>query len=222
MATATISTKKKAWKNRIVNSGEQPANQFLAHELNARRHPAKQREALRGSLNELGFVEPVIVSKRTGKMLDGHARVEEALTKDENMMVPFVEVDVTPRQEKLILASLDPITNLAEYDSEAIDLLLEDLEIGNFALQEMLGELQENSQKFSFRDASDDRGQQIADGKNGKVKVVLATDELAIFERAISMTGNRNRGDAVTEIAKAYLELKGDFDYLQELNSETE
>lgn len=77
------------WSNRIVNYGEQPANQFLAHELNARRHPGKQRNALRGSLNAVGWVAPVIASKRTGKILDGHARVEEALSQGEDSPVPF-------------------------------------------------------------------------------------------------------------------------------------
>jgi hypothetical protein len=70
------------WKNRIVEHGEQAARHYQGHELNARRHPEHQRDALVGSLNELGWVAPVIVSSRTGKLLDGHARIMEALDKD--------------------------------------------------------------------------------------------------------------------------------------------
>lgn len=138
-----MSRAKKAtdWKNRIVGHGEQPANQFLAHESNARRHPAKQRDALRGSLNELGWVAPVIVSQRSGKILDGHARVEEALSKDENAIVPFVELDVSESEEKLIIVSYDPITLLADYDKEALDLLLQEVSTGDAGLQAMLAEL---------------------------------------------------------------------------------
>jgi hypothetical protein len=139
----TMAKGKKAigWQNRIVNYGEQPADQFLAHEANARRHPAKQRESLRGSLDELGWVAPVIVSSRSGKILDGHARVEEALSKDEATPVPFVEVDVSEAEERLVLATYDQITGLAEYDKEALDALLQSVSTGSDALATMLGEL---------------------------------------------------------------------------------
>ncbi len=136
-----MSKRKPDWKNRIVEYGEMPANQYLAHELNARRHPGKQREALIGSLNEVGWVAPVIVSARTGKLLDGHARIEETLTKDEEAMVPFVKVDVSENEERTILASFDPITGLATYDREALDALLREVSTGEAALQEMLSDL---------------------------------------------------------------------------------
>jgi len=129
------------WKNRIVKYGEQAANQFLAHELNARRHPGKQRDALRGSLNAVGWVAPVIVSAKTGKILDGHARVEEALSQGEESPVPFVEVDVSENEERTILATFDPITGLATYEREALDALLREVDTGEAALQEMLSEL---------------------------------------------------------------------------------
>ena len=118
-----------------------PADQFLAHELNARRHPGQQREALRGSLNAVGWIAPVIVSKRTGKLLDGHARIEEALTKDEAGRVPFVSVDVDEAEEALILGTFDPITNQATYDREALDGLLRQIETSESGLQQLLADL---------------------------------------------------------------------------------
>ena len=129
------------WANRIRSYGERPAHSFLAHEKNARRHPSKQREALRGSLNTVGWVAPVIVSAKSGKILDGHARVEEALARDKNQVVPFVEVDVTEDEERLILATLDPITGLATYDKEALDALLRELSTGESAINQLLGDL---------------------------------------------------------------------------------
>lgn len=134
-------TKQIDWKNRITKYGEQPAGQFLPHELNARRHPGNQRDALRGSLNAVGWVAPVIVSARSGKILDGHARVEEALSKDEHGLVPFVEVDVSENEERTILATFDPITGLATYEREALDALLREVDTGDAALQAMLSEL---------------------------------------------------------------------------------
>lgn len=129
------------WKNRIIRHGEQAANQFLAHDLNARRHPAAQREALRGSLNAVGWVAPVIVSARTQKILDGHARVEEVLSRDENALVPFVEVDVSENEERTILAAFDPITGMATYDREALDALLREVDTGDAALQSLIADL---------------------------------------------------------------------------------
>lgn len=134
------------WQNRIVEYGELPANQFLAHELNARRHPGKQREALIGSLNEVGWVAPVIVSARTGKLLDGHARIEETLTKDEDAPVPFVKVDVSEGEERLILASFDPITAQTTYDREVLDALLREVSTGEAGLTALLAELAEQQE----------------------------------------------------------------------------
>lgn len=133
--------KEAIWKNRIVEHGTAPANQFLAHELNARRHPGHQRDSLRGSLNQVGWVAPVIVSAKTGKLLDGHARIEEALTRDENTEVPFIKVDVSEGEERLILASFDPITNQAYYDKEVLDSLLREVATGDAALQSLLSDL---------------------------------------------------------------------------------
>ena len=134
-------TKQNWWTNRIVRYGEQPANQFLAHEMNARRHPAKQREALRGSLDSVGWIAPTVVSAKTGKLLDGHARIEEALSVDEAMAIPFVEIEVSEAEERLILAAFDPITGLATYDREALDALLRDIQTGDARIQDFLSDL---------------------------------------------------------------------------------
>lgn len=136
------------WKNRIVEHGEQAARHYQGHELNARRHPKHQRDALVGSLNELGWVAPVIVSSRTGKLLDGHARIMEALDKDPETPVPFIKVDLSDREERLMLASFDPITNQATYDKEALDNLLQELYTGETGLQQLLADLADQVQLY--------------------------------------------------------------------------
>jgi len=136
-----LNDKSNVWQNRIVRHSEQPANQFLAHDLNARRHPAAQRDALRGSLDSVGWVAPVIVSARTQKILDGHARIEEALSRNESALVPFIEVDVSENEERIILATFDPITGLATYDRESLDELLRGVDTGNAALQSLIEDL---------------------------------------------------------------------------------
>lgn len=134
------------WQNRLSNEIKLvPANQLLANPSNPRRHPAKQREALRGSLDTLGFVAPILVSKHSQFMLDGHARVEEALSKDENTLVPVLEVDLEAHEESLFLASFDYITYMAEYDRDALESLLHDVNTDDNRLQAMLSELASNS-----------------------------------------------------------------------------
>ena len=101
-----------AWQSRIVGWDEVPPDQLLANPANYRRHPARQRDALRGSLDELGVVAPVIVNRTTGFVLDGHARVEEYLSAG-IATVPVAYVELSEEQEKLALLMLDPISAMA-------------------------------------------------------------------------------------------------------------
>ena len=136
------------WQNRIVGYKEVPAHELLANPMNARRHPAAQREALRGSLDTLGWVAPIIINTRTGYMLDGHARAEEMLTKNEDALVPVIEVDLTEDEENLFLASFDWITQLAIYDQDTLDDLLQKVNTDDNRLQEMLSNMSEVNNLF--------------------------------------------------------------------------
>ena len=81
-----------AWKSRIVGSGEEVPDQLLAHPSNWRIHPKAQRAALRDLLGSVGFVAQVIVNQRTGHLVDGHLRVEEALSHGQPT-IPVLYVD---------------------------------------------------------------------------------------------------------------------------------
>ena len=126
-----------AWEDRIL--GYEPnvdPTQLLAHELNARRHPGDQRDALRESLGNVGWVAPIIVNKRTGKVVDGHARVEEAITRGATVPVMFVEL--SDEEEHFVLATLDPISALATYDETALGQLLDHVDVQTDALADWL------------------------------------------------------------------------------------
>jgi hypothetical protein len=116
------------WDSRIVGFSEIAPDQLLANPLNARRHPAVQRDALRASLDALGWVAPVLVNQRTGRMVDGHARVEEALSAG-LATVPVITVDVSEEDERLMLATFDPIGAMATTDQAVLDQLLNDLDV---------------------------------------------------------------------------------------------
>jgi DNA modification methylase len=156
-------TQDNQWQNRIIGYKQIPVNQLLANPLNARQHPGVQRDALRGSLDSLGFVSPVIVNTRTNYLLDGHARVEEVLSKDENALIPVIEVDLSEDEERLFLASFDWITTLATYDRDSLDSLLQSVNTDNAALQTMLAGMAE-SQGLYFGEPPvipDDMGAQV-------------------------------------------------------------
>lgn len=140
----------KNWQNRIVGYKQVPAHELLANPMNARHHPNAQREALRGSLDTLGWVAPVLVNINTNMTIDGHARIEEILSRDENALVPVIEVDLSEHEEKLFLASFDWITQLATYDSDRLDSLLREVQTDDTRLQTMLAEMANENELYDL------------------------------------------------------------------------
>jgi hypothetical protein len=128
------------WDNRIATGRihlVDPAD-LLANPLNARRHPGNQRDALRAAL-KIGWVSPVVVNRTTERLLDGHARVEEALSKGA-ARVPVIYVDVSEEEERALLLVLDPIAGMATYDGEVLDQLTAGLVLDG-PLAELAGDL---------------------------------------------------------------------------------
>ena len=128
------------WKNRIISSGVEAPDQLLANPLNWRVHPQDQQTALMDALEEVGWVQEVIVNQRTGHLVDGHLRVVLALRNDETE-VPVKYIDVSEDEERLILATLDPIGAMATQDTKIYLELLEGIETGSAALQELLADM---------------------------------------------------------------------------------
>lgn len=131
------------WAIRIVGHGEKPADQFTANPDNARLHPPAQRAAMKAALDTLGWIAPVIENKRTGYLVDGHERVMQALLT--NATVPYVEVDLDEAEEKLALATYDPIGAMAQYDQQLLDNLLREVDTAESALQMLLSNLASHS-----------------------------------------------------------------------------
>ena len=129
------------WRNRIVRTGTAPASEFKANELNWRVHPKAQRDALKGVLSEVGWVTGVITNVTTGNVIDGHARIEEALKLGDETPVPFVEVELSEAEEMKILATLDPLSAMAGADKEQLDALLREVETADAAVMQMLDDL---------------------------------------------------------------------------------
>jgi hypothetical protein len=142
------------WRNRIVGSGEEAPDQLVANPANWRTHPGAQRDSLRGSLSEVGWVAQVMVNRRTGFVVDGHARVEEALSRGEPA-VPVLYVDLSPEEEALVLATLDPIGAMATADTAKLAELLAGIAVDDAGLLALLGDLAGNAPKAGLTDPDD-------------------------------------------------------------------
>jgi hypothetical protein len=132
------------WTNRIIGSGTEAPEQLLANPKNFRRHPSHQSAALKGVLTQVGWVQDVIVNQRTGFLVDGHLRVELAM-REGQAVIPVKYVDLSPEDEALVLATLDPISALATADADALAALLEDVQTQDASLLAILEDLAHNS-----------------------------------------------------------------------------
>lgn len=143
-------------RSRIVGEGAEAPDQLLANPLNWRTHPKHQADALEGVLDEVGWVQRVIVNQRTGHIVDGHLRVQVAMRRGEPE-VPVLYVDLSEDEERLVLAVLDPIGGLAGTDQALLDQLLQGLSVESDALGALLDELR------SDEAAEDEEGGAVGD-----------------------------------------------------------
>lgn len=144
------------WKNRIIGHDLVNPKDIIPNPDNWRVHPVFQRESLNGVLDQVGWVQSVIVNKNTGNLVDGHLRVEEALNKNEQ--VPVVYVDLTEEEEKLILATIDPIGSLATINNHILSELLGDIESDNENINELIESMKEKKVEplKSFKELDED------------------------------------------------------------------
>lgn len=129
-----------AFRSRIVGEGTESPAALKANPLNWRQHPAAQLDALQGMLAEVGWVQRVIVNRRTGHVIDGHARIELAVRRNEPA-VPVLYVDLSQAEERLVLAALDPIGGMATADADRLAELLADVTAADAGLQAVLDDL---------------------------------------------------------------------------------
>jgi hypothetical protein len=129
------------WVSKIVAHAKVPASDLQANPANHRVHPNKQKAVLQASITELGFVKSVIVNRQTGLILDGHARVEQAMTENPGMLVDVEYVELTPDEERKALLILDASSSLATIDSSQLTQLVDECRFDLEGLQEFAVEL---------------------------------------------------------------------------------
>ncbi|MDL1924350.1 hypothetical protein FBQ95_17235 [Chloroflexi bacterium CFX3] len=129
------------WQNRIEGYGECSPAELIANPRNWRLHPNYQQSALSAVLEEVGFVDSIVVNRETGFVVDGHLRLRVALAEGQPT-VPVTYVRLTAAEEAAILASHDPISLMAHPDHNKLAHLLSEIPAGDARLATLLGTLQ--------------------------------------------------------------------------------
>src|SRR5258708_38462947 len=102
-------------RNRIVRHVRVRAGDLVPHELNPRRHPAVQRQALLDLYGEVGFARSLLAYALPDgrlKLIDGHLRQQL----DPDMEVDVEVLDVSDDEARKLLLSIDPLSALAQND----------------------------------------------------------------------------------------------------------
>lgn len=129
-----------SWENRICGHADVAPETLKMHEDNWRVHNDTQRRVLEAMLDRVGFVKSITVSKRTNTILDGHLRVSLAIANNA-ATVPVEYVDVEPEEEAAILATVDPVGDLAGSDPAKLAALREAFASENYDVEAMLDEI---------------------------------------------------------------------------------
>lgn len=113
-----------AYRNRIKALVWLTADQIAPAPKNPRLHPAAQKRALAGVLEELGVLDAVLVWQRPDglyELLDGHLRTETL----GNQTIPALVLDVESEAEaRRIIATFDRVGELAEWHAETLQEVL--------------------------------------------------------------------------------------------------
>ena len=130
-------------RDRILDLRRLPAHTLQDHQHNWRVHPQAQRDALQGVLHELGIASALLVydSPRQGGLcvIDGHLRK----SLDPTQEWPCLMLDLDDDEASYLLATHDPLGAMAEASREALDRILQDVQSGQAAVQELLAQLAE-------------------------------------------------------------------------------
>ncbi len=89
-------------------------------------------EKLRRSIQEFGFVEPLVWNKRTGNLVGGHQRLK-VLIEQGVREVEVSVVDLDDQRERALNIALNKISG--DWDNEKLKDLLEELDTGDFDIE---------------------------------------------------------------------------------------
>lgn len=140
------------WKSRIVESGTIKAGQVAPNPFNFRVHSMFQQTALKDALERVGYIRNILINRRTGNLIDGHLRVMLALSESEEIELGVDYVDLSEDEERLALATLDPLAGLAATDKAMFAELVAGIETDSEALEQLFKSLSETKEEIPPED----------------------------------------------------------------------
>jgi hypothetical protein len=134
-----------AIRNRIRRHVRVRAGDLVPHELNPRVHSGAQKRALELLYAEIGFARSLLAYELADgrlKLIDGHLRA----SMDPEQMVDVEVLDVTDTEARALLLAIDPLAQLAGYESDTLESLREMVEADSAAVKSLWQALEEASQ----------------------------------------------------------------------------
>jgi len=131
-------------RNRVIELRQVPVRELVANSKNWRTHSDRQRETLKEFLEDVGFADALIARKTESgvlELIDGHLRAD--LMGEQT--VPVLILDVTEHEADKLLATLDPLTQMADFDRVKLDDLLRDDEKRGELIDALCRELADNA-----------------------------------------------------------------------------
>ncbi len=128
------------FRDRIKELRRVPARALRPNPRNWRRHPPRQRAALRAVLDEVGFADALLARELPDgslELIDGHLRAET--TPDQE--VPVLVLDLSAAEADKLLAVLDPLAAMAERDDARFAELIASIDTSNEALRRVWDDL---------------------------------------------------------------------------------
>jgi DNA modification methylase len=124
-------------RDRIIELRRIRAGDLLLNPKNWRRHPAAQRAALRGLLQEVGYSDALLARQLSDgrlMLIDGHLRAETT----PDVTVPVLVLDLNEAEADKLLVTLDPLAAMAEADSDRVKSLLESVQTTDQSVEALL------------------------------------------------------------------------------------
>jgi hypothetical protein len=132
------------------------ATELADNPANWRKHPAKQIDALRDVIEEVGWAGAALLNEKTGHLIDGHLRKKIGKGK-----IPVLIGSWSQEQERKILATLDPLAAMAEADKDRLESLLKSIQTESEPVKKLFEQLAQENRIDSLLPKPEDPGPQI-------------------------------------------------------------
>jgi DNA modification methylase len=137
-----------------------PCASLTLDPVNARKHPARNLDAIKGSLRSFGQVKAIVVRQQTGVVVCGNGTLEVARSLGWSHIAANV-IPLTDAQAAALAIADNRSGELAEWDQDALDHLLASVHVDDPDLKRMFAELQTTLPSPRGEDEIIDRADQL-------------------------------------------------------------